>query len=156
MSNSKRPNAYPEAKTTMDVEALTVLFDGTSLEGLPAIKGAGISAPMLWGKWIESSTDWDTLVEKEEKFVLLRYLPHNLMTADMVTAEWSSETQLEILIRWPSLFSKVMRQVGFQSTGGQFQFDQGHDVFKSIAKYLVQRGEKEPIQPGKHSLYQYI
>ena len=50
MSNSKQPNAYPKAKTTMDVEALTVLFDGTSLEGLPAIKGAGISAPMLWGK----------------------------------------------------------------------------------------------------------
>ena len=82
----------------MDVESLTVLFDGTSLEGLPAIKGTGISAPMLWGKWTESSTDWETLVKKEEKFVLLRYLPHNLMTADMVTAEWSSLTQLEVLI----------------------------------------------------------
>jgi len=113
MSNSKQPNAYPEAKTTMDVEGLTVLFDGTSLEGLPVIKGAGISAPMLWGKWTKSSTDWDTLVEKEEKFVLLRYLPHNLMTADMVTVKWSIETQIEILIRWPSLFSKVMRQVDF-------------------------------------------
>ena len=51
-----RPSAYPGAKTTMDVEDLTVLFDGTSLEGLPAIKGAGISAPMLWGKWTELST----------------------------------------------------------------------------------------------------
>ena len=107
---------------------------------------------MLWGKWSESSTDWDTLQETVEKYVLLRYLPHNLMTADMVSAEFISSTQLEILVRWPSLFSKVMRQVGFQSSGGQFKFDQGHDVFKSIAKYLVQRGEKkEQIRPGKNS-----
>ena len=84
-----------------------------------------------------------------KKYVLLWYLPHNLMTVNMVSAEFNSPTQLEILIWWPSLFSKVMRQVGFQSTGGQYKFDQGHDVFKSIAKYLVQRGEKEPIQPGK-------
>lgn len=45
-----------------------------------------------------------------------------------------------------------MRQVGFQSSGGQFKFDQDHDVFKSIVNDLVQRGEKkEAIQPGKHS-----
>ena len=69
-----RPSAYPEAKTTMDIDELTTLFDGSSLEGLPTVKGAGISAPMLWGKWTESYTNWETLVKKEEKFVLLRYL----------------------------------------------------------------------------------
>ena len=154
---NKQPSAYAAAKMTADVEELSRLFDGTSLNRIPVIKGAGISSPMLFGRWTESKINHATFLVESQTWILLRCIPHNLLTAQMVIPTWKSDTKLEIVIHWPSFFSNMMRQVGFQSNSTEevVKFDPSHDVFKSIIKYLKQRGES-PTGRGPYRFSDWV
>jgi hypothetical protein len=133
--------ATPRKVVTID--DLTKSFDGTSLDGLPQMASAGLGFPVLCGRFTKEKRITPFKVEKNS-FVLIRMIPHNCLTAKMVSLEWTDECTLVITIQWPSFFWKIGNHVSFQkgsTTPAEFHFAEDHMVFNSVARYLEQRAD---------------
>ena len=130
-------------KKVVSIDELTKQFDGTKLEGLPQMASAGLGFPVLCGRYTEDKIVGPFKVESKH-YTLIRMIPHNCLTAKMVTLEWTDKHTLRVTIRWPSFFWKIGNHIAFQkdsTTPATFHFTQGHQVFNSVMRYLEQRAD---------------
>ena len=129
----------------MHVDELTTLFNGACLhvEQYPQIIPAGVGLPVLVGRWTEE-TENDDFTMTEESYILLRWLPHAMLTAGMISLAWTNDTTLEMVIRWPKFFSVMRNHVGLQDGGAEekFKFEKDGKAFKSVHKYLRKRADR--------------
>ena len=93
--------------------------------------------------WTEE-TENDDFTVTEESYILLRWLPHAMLTAGMISLAWTDDTTLEMVICWPKFFSVMRNHVGLQDNGAEekFKFEKDGKAFKSVHKYLRQRADR--------------
>jgi hypothetical protein len=130
-------------RKVLTIDDLTKSLDGTTLVGLPQMASAGLGFPVLCGRYTKEKRISPFKLESNS-FVLIRMIPHNCLTAKMVTLEWTDECTLVITIQWPSFFWKIGNHVSFQkgsTTPAEFHFAEDHTVFNSVARYLEQRAD---------------
>ena len=150
MSKQKKAPAV-KSKTEMSIDDLTKQFDGTSLEGLPAMASAGLGFPVLCGRYTKEKRITPFKLETNS-FILIRMIPHNCLTERMVTLEWTDDRTLVLTIKWPSFFWKIGSHVQFQKDStapAEFHFPEDHIVFNSVARYLEQRADLTDEQDPK-------
>jgi hypothetical protein len=150
MSKQKKTPVV-KSKTEMSIDDLTKQFDGTSLEGIPAMASAGLGFPILCGRYTKEKRVSPFKLETNS-FVLIRMIPHNCLTARMVTLEWTDDCTLVLTIKWPSFFWKIGNHVQFQKDStapAEFHFPEDHIVFNSVARYLEKRADLTDEQHPK-------
>ena len=150
MSKQKRTPVV-KSKTEMSIDDLTKQFDGTSLEGIPAMASAGLGFPVLCGRYTKEKRVSPFKLETNS-FILIRMIPHNCLTARMVTLEWTDDRTLVLTIKWPSFFWKIGNHVQFQKDStapAEFHFPEDHIVFNSVARYLEKRADLTDEQDPK-------
>jgi hypothetical protein len=133
----------PTKKKVVTIDDLTKSLDGTNLQGLPQMASAGLGFPVLCGRYTEDKIVGPFKVESKH-YTLIRMIPHNSLTENMVTLEWIDDRTLRVTIQWPSFFWKIGNHVAFQKdskTPAEFHFTSGHTVFNSVMRYLEQRAD---------------
>ena len=130
-------------RKVVTIDDLTKSLDGTNLEGLPQMASAGLGFPVLCGRYTEDKIVGPFKVVSKH-YTLIRMIPHNCLTEDMVSLEWTDCYTLHVTIRWPSFFWKIGNHIAFQkdsTTPTEFHFTDGHSVFNSVMRYLEQRAD---------------
>jgi hypothetical protein len=125
------------------IDDLTKSLDGTTLKGLPQLASAGLGFPVLCGWYTEDKIVGPFKVVSKH-YTLIRMIPHNCLTEDMITLEWTDCHTLYVTIRCPSFFWKIGNHIAFQkdsTTPTEFHFTDGHYVFNYVMRYLEQRAD---------------
>ena len=139
-----KPFKLKPANTAMSIEELLTLLDGTHLENMPKAATAGFGLPVLFGRWTTKKR-LGKLKQDIQNFILIRLIPHNMVTQKLVSLNWIDSYTLEIVIRWPSflwqLIGTVEERIQNEDTPKEFRFPENHDVFHSILLYCDERAE---------------
>ena len=88
----------PTKKKVVTIDDLTKSLDGTNLQGLPQMASAGLGFPVLCGRYTEDKIVGPFKVESKH-YTLIRMIPHNSLTENMVTLEWIDDRTLRVTIQ---------------------------------------------------------
>jgi hypothetical protein len=100
-------------RKVVSIDELAKSLDGTTLKGLPQMASAGLGFPVLCGRYTEDKIVAPFKVESKH-YTLIRMIPHNCLTENMVTLEWTDSQTLVVVFQWPSLFWKIGNHIAFQ------------------------------------------
>jgi hypothetical protein len=149
--SSAKPAARPAARpaATMpdySVDDLTSDFSAQIIqgfveEGLSSLQygghvhfGDGISVPYLiggWGEQVRDPNDEWTRITK--KYTIIRLIPTQGFSLKSLELKWIDAQTLKLVIPWPSWFTKISNQVGFQEGEDEGRiFDSDHKAMESM------------------------
>jgi hypothetical protein len=96
--------------------------------------GSGISIPYLIGGWGEQVRDPnDEWTRITQKYTIIRLIPTQGFSLKSLELKWMDDQTLKLIIPWPSWFTKISNQVGFQEGEEEGRiFDSDHKAMESM------------------------
>ena len=95
--------------TQCSVDELEKMFAGADIgsNNMPILSAAGVGSPLLLGRFEVETLNQDDFTTTKEVYLIIRWIPHVMVSNKSIDVQWVDQHTLELIIRWPRFFSKI-------------------------------------------------